>query len=54
METHELKNGLNHTIMVHEIVSTIKVRCYGANNVLENVVKHVFNGMFGVKLNTVL
>ena len=54
MHTQKVKNGLNYTITEHEIVSTVTVRCYGSDKVLENVVKHVFNGMLGVQLNTVL
>ena len=29
----------------------LSVRCYGTDKVLKNVVKHAFNGMFGVQLN---
>ena len=54
MDTQQLKNGLNYIITEHKIVITVKVRCYGTDKVLENVVKHVFNGMLGVQLNTVL
>ena len=54
MDTQKLKNGLNYTNTEHEIVSTVTVGRYGTDKVLENAVKHVFNGMLGVQLNTVL
>ena len=54
MDTQKLKNGLNYTILDHGIVSAVTVRCYGTDKVLENVVKHVFNRMFGVHLTVIL
>ena len=54
MDTQKWKNGLNYTITEHEIVSIVMVGCYSTDKVLENVVKHVFNEMLGVQLNTVL
>ena len=54
MDAQKFKYGLNYTITEHGIASTVMVGCYGTDKVLENVVKHVFNGMLGVQLNTVL
>ena len=54
MDTQKLKNGLNNTISDHGIVGAVTLRCYGTDKVLENVVKHVFNRMFGDHLSAIL
>ena len=54
MDKQKLQIGLNYTITEHDIVSTITVSCSSTDKILENILNQVFNGIFEVRLNTML